>query len=503
MKTDQHQKSVIIIGAGMAGLAAGCYARMNGYRTRLFELHDKPGGLCTAWKRGGYTFDGCIHWLVGSSPALGFHRIWRELGAVRHRRFIEHEYYTVIESGDGRALTVYTNADRLAAHLAELSPADKPLADELGAAIKKFTRMNMSFEKPSLWRSLGAGVAMMSLAPLLSQYASITIEELGRRFQDPFLRDAIGNFFGYPDFPAHALLLMLAYMHAKSAGFPEGGSLEFIRAIERRLLALGGEITYRVRVKKIIVENDTARGVELENGEKHYADHVISAADGHATIFDLLDGRYASAEVRGYYDTLPVFRPVIQVSLGVNRDLSGTPSSVVWPLSSPVEIAGERRSAMGFRHFCYDPTMAPAGKSSLEVLFYSDYDYWKQLKNSGDAAYQAEKKKILETVLSELEKRLPGIKDRVEVSDVSTPLTYERYTGNWQGSMEGWRVNKATLRFMMNGMDSTLPGLKNFHMIGQWVKPGGGLPPAALSGREVAAALCRKDRRKFTTTTAD
>ena len=44
----------IIIGAGISGLAAGCYAQMNGYRTRIFEMHNKPGGMCTAWERRGY-----------------------------------------------------------------------------------------------------------------------------------------------------------------------------------------------------------------------------------------------------------------------------------------------------------------------------------------------------------------------------------------------------------------------------------------------------------------
>jgi phytoene dehydrogenase-like protein len=63
------QKSIIIIGAGISGLAAGCYGQMNGYKTWIFELHSAPGGLCTAWKRKGYTFDGCIHWLVGNPPA--------------------------------------------------------------------------------------------------------------------------------------------------------------------------------------------------------------------------------------------------------------------------------------------------------------------------------------------------------------------------------------------------------------------------------------------------
>jgi len=60
------EKSIAIIGAGIAGLAAGCYGRMNGYETHLFEMHARPGGLCTSWPRGRYTFDGCLHWLVGA-----------------------------------------------------------------------------------------------------------------------------------------------------------------------------------------------------------------------------------------------------------------------------------------------------------------------------------------------------------------------------------------------------------------------------------------------------
>ena len=60
------ERSVIIIGAGIAGLSAGCYLQMNGYRTQIFELHDKPGGLCASWKRMGYTIDGCIHWLLAA-----------------------------------------------------------------------------------------------------------------------------------------------------------------------------------------------------------------------------------------------------------------------------------------------------------------------------------------------------------------------------------------------------------------------------------------------------
>jgi phytoene desaturase len=57
-------RSIIIIGAGLAGLATGCYAQMNGYQSRIFEHHSKPGGLAAWWKRGKYLIDGGIHFLI-------------------------------------------------------------------------------------------------------------------------------------------------------------------------------------------------------------------------------------------------------------------------------------------------------------------------------------------------------------------------------------------------------------------------------------------------------
>ncbi|UCE39371.1 MAG: NAD(P)/FAD-dependent oxidoreductase [Thermoplasmata archaeon] len=62
------EKSIIIIGAGIAGLSAGCYARMNGYQSHIFEHHTRPGGVAATWKRKDYIIDGGIHWLMGNKP---------------------------------------------------------------------------------------------------------------------------------------------------------------------------------------------------------------------------------------------------------------------------------------------------------------------------------------------------------------------------------------------------------------------------------------------------
>ena len=108
-----------------------------------------------------------------------------------------------------------------------------------------------------------------------------------------------------------AAVLMLACMHMGDAGYPVGGSLAFARNTERRYLDLGGEIQYGVRVQKILVEDDRAVGVRLDDGTEHRARWVISAADGRSTIFELLDGEYINEKIAGYYENLRIFSPLV------------------------------------------------------------------------------------------------------------------------------------------------------------------------------------------------
>jgi len=494
-------KSIIIIGAGIAGLSAGCYGQMNGYRTQIFELHDKPGGLCTSWKRKGYTFDGCIHWLVGSGAGSSFNRIWQELGAAQERHMVDHDEFLRVEGTNDKAFILYTDADRLEQHMKALAPADSEGIEELCDGVRLFARFGRAVGLPGGPSGLLDGIKMgLKMLPFMGgfrKYSRMSAQDFGLGFSDPFLRRAFTLVFDMPNFPMVALLMTLGWMHNRDAGYPIGGSLAFAQAIERRYLDLGGALHYKSRVEKILIENDRAVGVRLAEGAEHRADVVISAADGHATIFDMLEGKYVNDKVRGYYDELPIFPPVIQVSLGVARDLSSEPHSVIYPLAEPITVAGEERKRLSIRHFCYDPTLAPPGKSVITVIFNSNYAYWKELYPEREQ-YDTEKKEIALQVIGQLERRFPGITDQVEAVDVATPMTYERYTGNWQGSMEGWLITTETMGMAMGrGMDKTLPGLENFYMVGQWVEPGGGLPPAAMSGRRVIRTICKRDKKQF------
>lgn len=493
-------KSISIIGAGIAGLSAGCYGQMNGYDTQVFEMHTKPGGLCTSWKRGDYVFDGCLHWLVGSGTGSSTRRLWDELGALQGCRIVDHDVFLRVEGSGGRTLVVYTDVDRLEGHMKDLAPGDVAVIEEMCNAVRSVGVLDIPLDVPGQAPAEAApDPNLLAFLEVMGKYGVVPLPAFAQRFSDPFLRWALPKVFDLPDMPTSGCLMTLAWMHRRDAGYPVGGSLEFSRNIERRYVGLGGRVHYKSRVEEILVEGDRAVGVRLADGTEQRSDLVISAADGHATIFDMLKGRYADDTVRGYYDELPLFPPLLQVSLGVARDLSSEPHSVIFALDEPVAIGGKTHDTLGVKHYCYDPTVAPAGKSVVVVLLTSDYRYWKSLHRDRER-YEAEKEKVADTVLALVDRRFPDIRDDVEVVDVATPITYERYTNNWRASFEGWLLSTKTMGMAMSGgMSKTLPGLDKFYMAGQWVEPGGGVPTAAMSGRTVIRMVCERDGRAFET----
>jgi phytoene dehydrogenase-like protein len=502
MTNNTGEKSIIIIGAGFSGLAAGIYARLNGYSTQIFEMHDKPGGLCTSWDRKGYTFDGCVHWLVGSSPRSGMHDMWEETGVAQNREFINMDEYLRLEDSSGRTLIFYTDVDRLENHLLEFSPRDEKPIMEFIEGIKMCIPFDFPSKHDSFFKKLRKQtktVANFIIKGKKMQYwMKITSEEFSQRFKDPMLREAFKEIW-IPEFSMLFMLFTFAYLHNKNAGYPVGGSMPMSRALEAKYKELGGIISYKSRVKKIITSGNKAVGIRLEDGTEHSTARVISAADGYTTIFNMLEGKYGNDKIYEPYEKWPLFPSVIFVSLGVNRTFKEIPllvSGLTFHLKQPVEIGDTIREKLSVHIYNQDPTMAPAGKTAITVILESDYEYWKRLEQN-KTSYNSKKEEIGRTIVELLDQRFPGISSLVEVIDVATPLTFEHYTGNWKGSFEGWLITPENSKVLMNPMQQTLPDLKNFYMCGQWVEPGGGLPTAIMSGRRLIKRICKEDRTKF------
>lgn len=493
------QKKVLIIGGGMAGLSAGAYLRGNGFETDIFELNETPGGVCTSWKRGDYTVDWCIHWLVGSGGANSFYDRWSELIDMEALEIINPPEYAVVEDAAGNRLHVYTDLDRLEAEFLQKAPEDARRIREFVAACRKCTRLDLPsehhFEVANLWYKMKWMWKMLPFFGTFGKFSRISTAEYAQEFQNPLLRKTIANLFE-PEVPILFCMMTLAWMHNKTAGYPVGGSLNFARRIAERVEALGGRIHYNSRVEKILVDNGRAVGIRLAGGAEYRGDYVVSAADGHATLYDMLDGRFVPPAFEKFFNQGQTFPSLVFVALGVARTFHTVPHSYLFPLKEPLQIDPQTvLHDLYIRVHHFDPTLAPYGKTLITSMMETrNWEYWVDLQRNAPERYRAEKQRIADALVTILEGKLGDVRDRVEMTDVTTPATIIGFTNNWKGSFEGWLITPET---GFNQLPATLTGLDHFYLCGHWVAIGGGVPTAMLSGRNAAELICAQEHVKF------
>lgn len=488
-------RKLLVVGGGIAGLCAAVYAWRCGYEALVLEMGSSAGGLATSWKRGHYTFETCLHWLTGCNPERPLYSLWREVFDIGRLSFVHPEELVRLETEHGQSLRVYTNPGRLREELLAKAPEDGREIKRWTRAIERFGRFPMpDFTAGPLSRRRD-DLRMLPYLPALWRWSQMTGEEYGRRFKQPLLRSLFGE-GDMGQLSALALTFALAWMSQRDAAYVVGGSRAITGLIEENLRRLGGELRCNARVEKILVENGRAVGVRLAGGEIIRADWVVSAADGHATLFDLLEGKYVDDATRRRYEEGRVFPSYVQVSLGIHRDLSAQPAFLTRILASPLRVDPMTAlEQVSFRFFHFDSTFAPPGKTAVTCFLPTRHDrFWTELQLSSPEGYHREKARVQSAVVEILERIIPGVGSAVEVADVSTPATVIRFTGNWRGSMEGWLLAPGQ---GYRPLRNTVSGLDRFVMAGQWVLPGGGLPSGLLTARGAIKAACTQDRLPF------
>jgi phytoene dehydrogenase-like protein len=492
------EKSIIIIGAGLAGLSTGCFAQMNGYKTRIFEMQTKPGGVCVSWKRKGYTFDFAVHNLFGVTPNSVNNHLWQELGALKGLKAYSFDEFVQVEDTSGKTFTVYTNLDKLERHMKELFPKDEKLIEEYLKTVRRFSGYDLF---AAMSGGIGTKLKMLPLLGALMKYSKINLQDYSQRFSDPFLRKAFATIqYDIPDVPTVITLIFLATLNNRDGGWPFGGSIALSKNIENRYLELGGTIAYQSKVTKIIVKDDKATGIQLEDGKEHFSVVVVSAADGYSTIYGMLEGKYINDKITAYYQNYPKSQVFgLEVWYGVNRDFSAEPHALVIFQNEPLVLEEKTHDKLDVEIFNFDSTLAPKGKTVIKVVMESNYEYWNTLATNPEK-YNAEKRKAADLIAQRLERRFPGFQSQIEAVDVVTPVTVERWTGAHRGC-QAWGAPKEFMKEVMkNGVSKNLPDLQDFYMVGQWAGGTIGLNTVCLMGRKLVRDLCKKDKKKFTTT---
>ncbi|PKP52136.1 MAG: hypothetical protein CVT92_10235 [Bacteroidetes bacterium HGW-Bacteroidetes-1] len=489
-------KKVTIIGGGVAGLSAGIYAGMNGFDTEIIEMHAVAGGQCTAWERKKYRFDYCLHWLVGTSKGA-FHDIWKETNVINDdTEIIDHEIHSQIFDKDRNEFIIYSNIDRWEKYLLEIAPEDTRTIKRMCNDMRKSALLEPFALPPELRKPLDylrIIPVMLPIFNLVRKFGHLTCKEYFNKlgFKSDKIKSVLDAMYGDRNFSALAFIFMLGWFNQKNAGYIKGGSFPLAQRMVEKFENLGGKILYKTKVEKIIIENNTAKGIVLSDGTQILSDYVISAADGYTTIFKMLDGKYVSKKVDYAYKNWELFTPLVQVSFGINKIIQSE-SPIIINTSKDLKI-GMTKLEYGYSvmNYSYDSTMAPEGKTSIVMWYESPWKLWEHLE--GDD-YNNEKKQIEKDAVAYLEIEFPGISEFIEVVDVATPKTDVRYTGVKDGAYEGFMPSKEN---MMKSLDMTLPKLQNFYMAGQWLFPGGGLPPSAQTGKWVVQLICKKEKQGF------
>jgi len=502
-------KKVKIIGAGIAGLATGCYLQLNGYETEIFEKHNISGGLCTGWKKGDYNFDGSVHWLLGSSEGSAFYKLWNELIPMKQVKFINHDLRVVIEVknsenryGD-KNFILYSNVNKLEQYLLDLSPEDEKIIKEFIDSIKYIQKYEIPplVEKAPEVRTLFDKLTLIKYTPLLlflKKWGKVTNYDFAKRFKSPFLREAFELFFEGEEFSILAMTMQLAYYSLKCAGYPIGGSLTLANLLETKYLELGGKIQFNKKVTKINVVEDQVTGIMTEDNQIESSDIVISAADWNFTIFTLLEGNYVNQTILDLQkeEKLKVFDSAMLISLGISRSFDEALHLHRFPIDELTSFDGSIYKRLEVHTYNYDKTLAPDGKTVISITLQTkNPEYWIDLRRNDYEKYKKNKEELATQVIDILENKIGNIKEHIEVIDIASPATFYRYTNNWKGSIQGWLPSKDL--FSASPVKNTVPNLNNFYLVGHWLEPGGGLPIALLTGRNIAQVICKKDKKNF------
>lgn len=485
-------KQVLILGGGISGLTAGIYAQKMGFQSEIYEKHSIPGGECTGWDRKGFHIDGCVHWLTGSKEGSELGRIWRETGGLHADVPIHQPESFCTAQHAGVTVTLYSDMERLRGHLTEISPGDKKEIDLLCNAILSIKDSGIPVTPPDMMNPMDLFRLMrrMSGSMKVMKQFKLPLSEYAQRFQHPAIRQALTSFLPANN-SAYILPYNLGVIASGNGGRPAGGSRALALRMAETYTSLGGKLQLGKEVQSVEIQHGKAAGAKLADGILVPADYMIPAMDIHITLDRLLDGSYPNPKIKAR-DNDPSAYPAVTcayAAFGIDADLSSVPADLSFSVS-PYLFEDKERSLISFRHYCYEPSFAPQGKSVGVINLYADYAWWKN-KHNHPAAYQHEKKRLLEVLCAALEEHFPELKRKIVPLDLATPITYERYCGAWHGA---WMPYGTTAHSKQMIQDGRIKGIDNLFMAGQWLMPPGGLTIAMLTGKWAIQRLCKQEK---------
>ena len=470
---------IAVVGAGVGGLAAAIALAHAGHRITVFEQAAAPGGKCASVSRDGFRWD------AGPS-LLTMPQVFADLFAATGARLEQElellrvEPVTRYTFADGSTVELSADLPRAIEALEAWSPgAGADWASFLGTCARMWTASESFLTGPPPWppRRPELGARASRPGDALSLRPWWTLRRLARAHaRDPRLQQVIERFATYAGADprrAPAALAVAGYVeHAFGAWYPRGGLYELVRALERRLDALGGELRLATPVERILVRDGRAWGVLTGAGAVE-ADAVVTDVD-EAVVRGRLLGR--AVRRRG---------PRSLSGLAVLLGLEGrTPDLPHHAIRFPADYDAEFDDVFTHRRPARDPTVYVSAPSATDSTA-AGGEAWFVLVNAPAVGDAADWPAAAEGLVDRL-----GVRDRVRTLVMRTPGDLERETGALGGAIYG-----AAPHGRIGGLRRPVQrvrGVAGLWLVGGTVHPGGGLPlvvlGAATAARDIGPA---------------
>jgi phytoene dehydrogenase-like protein len=491
------RKKVVVIGAGVSGLVAGIYTRLAGFEVEIYESHAVAGGNCTGWYRQGYQIDGCIQWLTGTKKGTGVYKMWKTCGALADETEIYNTEEIASTVYEGKTYHLYTDLKRMERTLLAISPVDKAEIRKLVKNIRCFRDLHPPIEKPfedlNKWTLIPLVWKILRTGRPEKKTTSMTIARYIECFQSPVIRQLLACIFPAV-MPAFTLFYCLGIRTSGDGGWPMGGSLAFIRRMQQRFEHLGGTMHTGTTVHRIIIRENRATGIEIKDSNREIpADYVISAVDADMLQNRLLEGRYADEFfAKRLADPLRyLLLTGVYVALGVAADLRSYPHNVYIQPEKPFLLNRTELKYFNVKIYNFDPAFTQNGKTVMAVLLTDDgIDCWQALKDRSEQAYKAAKERLANWVIGGIVSVFPEIAGKIEMSNVATPLTFQRYCNSYRGTYMSFIPSGRLQKQIHKG---TKADIRRLYIAGQCTFPVGGLPLAAIAGKFAAQRIIKAD----------
>jgi phytoene desaturase len=489
------EKNVVIVGSGPGGLASAMLLAASGAKVTVIERESVVGGRTSTLTSDGFSFDrGPTFFLFPEVLESIFKSCGYNLRDEVELKRLDPNYRLMFEQGG--SVDASSDIEKLKTEIAKIDPRDAANIDRyLQDNRKKFESFRPILESPFNSHADILKLPLLELLPLMRPFSSVD-SDLSRYFADPRTRLAFSfqsKYLGMSPFKCPSLFTILAFLEYEFGVFhPVGGCGAVSQAMARVAEEMGVEIRLNEPVEEILFEGKKARGVAT-SGAEYACDAMVVNADFANAMRNLVPNRLRDRWTDRKIDKLKMSCSTFMLYLGIEGQFPELPHHTIY-LSREYQqhldsidrdhVLPESPSLYVHNPSILDPTLAPAGMSSLYVLVPVSHTH-------ENIDWEASKGAYREVVLDRLaDVGIPDIRSRIRTETMFTPADWQSKVGLHKGST--FSMAHSLDQMLSLRPHNRFEDLDGVYLVGGGTHPGSGLPVIYQSAK-ISSTLLAKD----------